>query len=106
MTKIEKLLSTYTHDAKTCVHDGGFHCTTISKMQQGDSFYAFACNHFCGYFMNISPDAAGKIENKAYPENADKHWRDIGVIYTEGPGQRSDGREWKIMAPFAKGGKL
>lgn len=87
-----------------CKHDSQFRCTTISTAQQDNYFYAFACSQSCGYFMNFNPIAAGEIENKRFPKNADKHWRDIGVIYLDNAGKRSDGQEWKTMLPFASEG--
>jgi hypothetical protein len=87
MTRIERLLTKYTHNEKTCVHDGKFFCTTVGPMQQGESYYVFACEHHCGYFLNFDP--------AQFPS---------GVHYTPVPGQRSDGQEWKTMAPFAKEG--
>lgn len=86
MTKIEKLLSQYSHNEKTCIHDGRFFCTQVSCQQQDTgSIYVFACEHHCGYYLNFDP--------AVYPQ---------GVAYHKDPGLREDRQEWKTMAPFAQ----
>lgn len=57
-----------------CKHDGEFKCVTISNMQQGESFYAFACE-YCLFYLNFDPTVypRGVVMKQRYKEETTLH---------------------------------
>lgn len=80
-------------DQKVCRHSEGFYCTSVS-LASGVLQDCFACALVCGFWMNFSPEYAGRIRDRPLHKNPEVDmWRLNTVAFLPQPTDREGG--WK-----------
>ncbi len=80
-------------DQKTCPHNEGFFCTSVT-LDDGRIQNCFACVLVCGYWLAFWPEQAGSIQEEKVPkDHRIDCWKLNTLAFYPHPAPREEG--WK-----------